>query len=118
LKTVLWSIVKDGVAWNYAYTNLRQDANLANWIFDKVTVTGPNGYNEVYNLVQSADSPGYQHNVLRSIVDPLGRTTTYWFDDAMRPIQVIAPEGNSTSIGYDDKANVVSKTSTPSQAPA
>jgi RHS repeat-associated protein len=110
---VVSSIVKDGVAWNYAYTNLRQDANFANWIFDKVTVTGPNGYNQAYAMVQYADSPGYQHNVLSSVTDPLLRTTAYQFDQAMRPVQVTAPEGNNVSIGYDDKSNIASKMTTP-----
>ena len=110
---VVSSIVKDGVAWNYAYTNLRLDANAANWIFDKVTVTGPNGYNQAYTMGQYADSPGYQHNVLSSVADSLSRSSAYQFDEAMRPVQQTAPEGNSVSIGYDDKSNIASKTVTP-----
>lgn len=110
---VVASVVKDGVSWTYAYTNLRQDAELSNWIFDKVVVSGPNGYSQTYNLMQAADAPGYQHNILTSIADPLLRTTAYQFDEAMRPVQVTAPEGNSVSIGYDDKSNIASKTTTP-----
>jgi YD repeat-containing protein len=107
------SIVKDGVAWSYAYTNLRMDSAAANWLFDKVTVTGPNGYNESYALRQDADGGGNQHNVLTSVTDSLGRTIAYTFDGAMRPVQAVAPEGNATTIVYDDKSNILAKTSTP-----
>jgi YD repeat-containing protein len=67
----------------------------------------------VYNLGQYADGGGYQHNVLTSVSDSLLRTTSYVFDQAMRATQVTAPEGNSVTIGYDDKSNIETKTTVP-----
>jgi RHS repeat-associated protein len=110
---VVASIVKDGVTWNYSYTNLRLDPAAANWLYDRVTVTGPNGYNQSYAMTESADSPSYHHNVLASITDSLSRTTAYQYDQAMRPVQVTAPEGNSLAVAYDDKSNIIAKTTTP-----
>ena len=113
---VVSSIVKDGVAWTYSYTNLRLDSAATNWIFDKVTVSGPNGYNQVYTLTTGADGGGHQHNVLVSVTDSLLHTTAYQFDTGMRPVQMTAPEGNSVSILYDDKSNVATKTTAPKPA--
>ena len=119
---VVASIVKDGVAWNYSYTNLHLDPAQGSWLFDAVTVTGPNGYHQVYAMhtvtdsvgtLESPTGPAHQHNELVSATDALSRPTSYLFDQASRPVRLTQPEGNRVDLAYDDWGNVFKKTVTP-----
>ena len=49
-KPLVASVTNDGVAWNYAYTNLRNGTSLTTYLYDRLTVTGPNGYNTIYDM--------------------------------------------------------------------
>ncbi len=64
------SVTQDGVQWTYAYTNLRPGAQANTHWYDRLTVTGPNGYNTAYDL-RIVD----QRNVLTRITDSIGRAT-------------------------------------------
>jgi RHS repeat-associated protein len=102
---VVGSVTKDGVPWNYAYTNLRLDSSGSGFLYDRLTVTGPDGYHTVHDLQRLGEG-----NVLTQTTDSLGRTTSYQFDDQYRPTQITYPEGNKVSVVYDDYGNITSST--------
>jgi RHS repeat-associated protein len=102
------SVVKDGVTWTYSYANPRLNGNASAWLYDSVTVTGPNGYHNVYTMTVSS-----QQNVIAGITDSLNRTSTFASDGAFRPTHMALPEGNSADVGYDDYGNIIAKTTTP-----
>ena len=103
---VVASVTRDGVTWSYAYTNLRLSGST--YLYDRVTVTGPNDFNQQYNMTVSG-----QRNVMTSSVDSIGRPTAYLFDPSYRPTQVTYPEGNRVNVAYDGYGNVTSRTETP-----
>ena len=105
---VVNSVTRDSVQWNYAYTNLRNGNTLNSYLYDRVTVTGPNSYSAIYDI-QTHDF----RNVIWRITDSIGRATSIDFDDAYRPTRIIQPEGNETSVVYDDLGNVTSRTTQP-----
>ncbi|MBV8687557.1 MAG: RHS repeat protein, partial [Alphaproteobacteria bacterium] len=105
---VIGSVIRDGVSYSYSYTNLRFVGQAQGYLFDKVTVDGPNGYHQVYDIAQRQ----YQ-NVLAKITDPLGRATAVTSDAAGRTTGVAAPEGNSAQVGYDQWGNIIAKTTSP-----
>jgi RHS repeat-associated protein len=106
------SVTQDGVQYSYDFTfngaapYLHMQSNT--YWFTRLAVTGPSGFNQVYDFVQSG-----QRNVLTSTLDSLGRTTTYLFDTAYRPTQIVYPEGNRVNVVYDESGNVTSRTATP-----
>lgn len=102
--SVVESVTKDGVQWNYAYTNLRVASQGTGYWYDRLTVTGPNGYNVAYDMHLAN-----QRNVITSITDSLGRVTSYEFIN-YRVTRIVYPEGNEVSVGYDDHGNLNSKT--------
>jgi len=118
---IVASVTHDGVAWNYSYTNLRTDPAGGSWLYDSLTVTGPNGYSQTYAMhvvtdsMGSFDSPApvHQHSELTSVTDALGRTTSYGFDPNSRPVSITQPEGDRIDLAYDDWGNVFTKTTTP-----
>jgi RHS repeat-associated protein len=103
---VVSSVVKDGVAWTYSYTNLRQNLQGGNWWYDKVTITGPDNFSAAYDF-EVKD----KQNVLKKVTDAIGRATIYTLDGAGRPTNALFPEGNSVGVAYDDKGNLYAKTS-------
>ncbi len=102
---LIGSVTKDGVQWNYAYTNIHNAQTLSNYLYDRLTVTGPNGYNTVYDIHEFD-----QRNVLSRITDSIGRQTSYDFDSSYRVTRVVYPEGNEVSVVYDDFGNITSRT--------
>ena len=104
------SVVRDGVTWNYAYTNYRAINSPEGYGYDKVTVTGPNGFNTAYNILAGSQQ---RPNQITSTVDALGRTTSYTYDTSQRLNKITLPEGNITEIVYDKWGNIVSKTTRP-----
>ncbi len=104
---VVTSVARDGVAWTYAYTNLRQQGTA--WLYDRVTVTGPNNFSQVYNMTALG-----QRNVILNSIDSLNRTTAYQYDSAFRPTRVTYPGGNQVSVVYDEFGNTTSRTVTAS----
>lgn len=107
-KSLVASVTKDGVAWNYAYTNVRNATTLSTYLYDRLTVTGPNGYNTKYDMRDLG-----QRNVITQITDSIGRVTAYDFDAAYRVIKMVAPEGNEASVAYDTFGNITSRTMRP-----
>jgi RHS repeat-associated protein len=99
------SVVKDGVTWNYTYLNLRNSTSLSTYLYDRLTVTGPNGYNVAYQMLNRGE-----RNVISQITDSIGRVTGYEFDQAYRVTRVVYPEGNAASVTYDTSGNVTSRT--------
>ncbi|MBB6091982.1 RHS repeat-associated protein [Povalibacter uvarum] len=106
-KPLVSSVTKDGVTWNYTYTNLRNATTLQTYLYDRLTVTGPNGYNVAYNMVDH-----HERNALSSITDSIGRSTAYHYDFAYRVIRAVYPESNEASVAYDDYGNITSRTLT------
>jgi RHS repeat-associated protein len=107
---VINTVTRDGVPWTYSYLNLRQAPGSSNWLFDRVTVTGPNGYNQAYHMAQGGTMYS-KFNAVTGTTDSLNRTTSYQIDWAtMRIISATYPEGNAVSVAYDDAGNIVSRT--------
>lgn len=95
---------KDGVDWNYAYELNNPFGKLS-----KVTVTGPVSFSRTVNIYQD-------QNVrprITSIIDSLGRTTSYEYDGDVRVTKVTSPEGNSTSVVYDNLGNITERRQQP-----
>jgi RHS repeat-associated protein len=107
-ESLVASVTQDNVAWNYAYTNLRLAGTLHTYLYDRMTVTGPNNYNTIYAMRDLG-----QRNVITSITDSLGRVTSYDFDAAYRVTHIGYPEGNGVSVGYDSFGNITSRTMQP-----
>ncbi|MGE0344439.1 MAG: hypothetical protein AB7O86_15375, partial [Porticoccaceae bacterium] len=106
--TLVGSITQDGVPWNYAYTNPQYDSQASGYLYSRVTVTGPEGYNTVYDLVTRD-----HRNVITQITDSIGRATAVVFDDVYRLSEITYPEGNQASVVYDPVGNITSRTTTP-----
>jgi len=105
------SLNRDGVAWSYSYANPEFDNGTANYQFDSVNVTGPNGYHRTYGITRMGTVQGTGvRNMITSQTDELNPPTTYQYDTALRLTKVTAPEGNSVTITYDGKGNIDSKT--------
>jgi RHS repeat-associated protein len=111
---VVQNVTRDGVAWTYSYGNLRSATTLGSigYLYDSLTVTGPNGFNQVYNFFPAGPFRG-KRNVMTGATDSIGRTTSYTFDYGYRLTQIIYPEGNRVNVVYDDMGNVTSRTATP-----
>jgi len=105
---VVASVTRDGVSWNYGYTNLRNGSTPNSFLYDRLTVTGPHGYHTTYDL-QVQDL----RNVITRITDSNGRATQVAFDEAYRLLSVVYPEGNAASVAYDDFGNILSRTLEP-----
>lgn len=105
---IVGAVASDGVQWNYSYANVRYDAQSQGHWYDRLTVTGPNGYNVAYDMRVSD-----RRNVITRITDSLGRVTTVDFDQAYRPTRLVQPEGNETVVDYDRLGNIVTRTTKP-----
>ncbi len=105
---VVGSVTRDGVQWTYAYANLRLNAQASGYLYDRLTVDGPDGFHAVYDLTQ-----GQQRNLLTRSTDPLGRATSYDIDVAGRPVRAVFPELNEVGVAYDGHGNITSKTTKP-----
>jgi RHS repeat-associated protein len=113
---VVTSYVRDGVTWTYTYINPREARSCnggpitTSIAFDRVIVTGPNGYNTSYDIGQGGSCPPLATGPsITKITDALGRSTQYRYDANGRPLRVIYPEGNEVSVTYDAYANIISK---------
>jgi RHS repeat-associated protein len=102
---VVASVTRDGVAWTYTYLNLRSQPTQLNWLYNRVTVDGPNGFHNVYEIA-NVGAPTHLRNVVTSVTDSIGRTTSYLFDEAYRPYRAVSPEGNQIDVSYDERGNV------------
>lgn len=107
--SIVSSVVRDGVTWSYSYPNLRLKPANNSYTYDSVVATGPAGYSVTYNITSTASGP----NQIASIVDSIGRTTSYLYDANYRPTKVTRAEGDYVQIAYDDYGNVTSKVSQP-----
>lgn len=107
---MIGSVNKDGVVWNYSYANPQFYAGLNNYLYDSVSVTGPNGYNKTYSITKlGAFSPAGERNLITKMTDELGRQTSYAYDVNMRVTQITAPEQNAVALQWDLAGNIVSK---------
>lgn len=104
---VVGSVNQDGVNWSYSYTGLVMNPSQTGYNYTKITVTGPDGLADQFNIAVTQ-----KRNYITSWVDRLGRSTAYQYDTRNRPTTVINPEGDKTTVVYDDYANVIQKTST------
>jgi RHS repeat-associated protein len=112
------SVTQDGVQWTYSYANLRGQGTLNDisngYLYDQLTVTGPNGSHIVYDVEQR---PIYmstiQQNVITRVTDSINRSTSYEFDMSYRPTRVTYPELNRIDVSYDEFGNVTQRITTP-----
>ena len=109
---VVATVIRDGVPWNYSYANLRYDVTSNGYQYDSLTVTGPDGYRQVYTM-RISDRRNVIDRVTQNVTATATRMTDYDFDTAYRPIRIVAPEGNQVSVSYDDYGNITSRTTTP-----
>jgi YD repeat-containing protein len=107
---VVGSVTQDGVGWSYAYGNLHLESTSGHWLYNSVTVGGPNGFHNVYTIGQytlGACSPNCLHgNFVMAATDSINRTATYTYDEGFRPVSITYPEGNSVNVGYDAYGNI------------
>jgi RHS repeat-associated protein len=103
---VVGSVTRDGVGWGYAYGNLHLWSYTGAWLYNNVTVSGPNGFHNVYSMGEFALSPFNHRLVVNSVTDSINRTTSYTYDEGFRPVSITYPEGNSVNVGYDAYGNV------------
>jgi RHS repeat-associated protein len=109
--SVASSVNQDGVNWTYAYTNFRMiNPSPTGYGYDQVIVSGPNGYQQTYNIQAGATQAP---NRITSVVDSIGRPTSYSYDSHSRPTQITFPEGNAVQVSYDTWGNIVSKVNIP-----
>lgn len=120
LTPVVTSIVKDGVQWTYSYLNPRYalncsgTANVGAVAFDRVTVSGPNGYSASYNINAAGPCPPTAvPPSVASATDPLSRITQFYYDLNSRPVRMVQPEGNEVTVAYDMYGNITAKTTKP-----
>jgi RHS repeat-associated protein len=106
------SVVRDGVAWTYSYANPRFDAATVGWRYDGVTVDGPGGFRQVYEI-GGLGPLGRERNVIAASTDSIGRTTRYQHDFAYRVTRIVLPELNEIAVAYDKWGNIVGKTTIP-----
>lgn len=99
-------VTRDAVAWSYGYANFRQHPTPEGYTYDSVTVWGPDSYAQTYNI-QAGSSK--RPNLISSMTDATGRTTSFQYDSDFRLIRITQPEGNYTQIGYDTYGNIISK---------
>jgi len=104
------SVVKDGVGWTYTYTNPR--LYYTAWRYDAVTVDGPNGFQQVY-AIGGLGQLAAQRNVINAVTDPIGRTTSFQYDEGYRPVRIVFPELNEVTVAYDEFGNIFTKTTKP-----
>ena len=105
------SVVKDGVSWTYNYGNLRYSSSASGYIYDTLTVSGPNGFNNVYTY----QGPGQNRpgNVIAAMTDSLARPSSFEYDESGRVKRIVFPELNEVSVLYDGNGNITSKTTKP-----
>jgi RHS repeat-associated protein len=108
------TVVRDGVTWTYTFTNRRWDAWHQALIWDALTVTGPNGYNQVYEYTTVNGWSGGQNvrRVISRVTDSLGRQTSYNYDSSFRPTRATYPEANRVDVVYGPGGMVASRTAT------
>lgn len=109
------TVNRDGVNWTYGYSNFAVLASPSGYVYNKVTVAGPNGYSRIYNITPGSTAAP---NLIASIVEATGtgassRTTSYAYDSDWRPVTVTRPEGDSETVTYDKWGNILSKVSQP-----
>ena len=83
-------------------------SRLRHYLYDRLTVTGPNGYNTIYEMHDFDD-----RNVISRITNSIGRVTSYDFDTSYRVTRIVYPEGNEMSVIYDTFGNITSRTMKP-----
>jgi RHS repeat-associated protein len=108
--SVVSGVNHDGVNWSYSYTNVRQGGSSQGYTYDNIIVSGPAGYHVTYNILAGDVN---RPNLISSMVDSLGRTTSYSYDLSLRLTQMTAPEGNSVQLTYDLYGNIITKVSQP-----
>jgi len=106
---IVGSVVRDGVTWTYAYDNLRPGDQPFSYFYDRLTVAGPNGYNNVYN-VALVGQLNARRVVIAGSTDSIGRLTSYGYDEYFRPWRAISPEGNEVRVAYDQYGNIIWRT--------
>ena len=109
-KSIVTNITRNGVGWTYTYNNLRSKPAPAEYTYDSLVVSGPNGYQATYGINSII---GGGPNLVASSADALGRTTSYQYDSNFRVTRITQPEGNYTQIAYDGFGNISSKVSQP-----
>jgi len=105
---------------NYTYTSTPDNSWLqplgSPWpigAIHDITISGPDGFYQFIDVTNIQATTG-EHDPPRrrieSVTDSLGHTTTYQYTPAQRLSGVTYPEGNSVSVSYNIRGNLVSRT--------
>ncbi len=105
------SVIKDGVTWNYNYLNPRAGIG-ATTLYDKLTVTGPNNFSQSYSFTQHLGLYE-QHNILQSVTDSNGNTTSFEYGMFDRISKITYPENNLQTNVYNGCGKIESLTQVP-----
>ncbi|HET7575636.1 MAG TPA: RHS repeat-associated core domain-containing protein [Sphingomicrobium sp.] len=117
---IVGSVNRDGIPWSYTYTNPQFFAGIDGYLYDSVSVTGPNGYHKIYAMEHTVPQAAIGvRNLIHSVTDELGRQTSFEYEGTatlngsdVRVVKMTLPEGNYVSVVYDDAGNIVTKTTT------
>ena len=96
---VVERVTKNGSVFEYSYQNLRW--NGYRYIFDAMSVSGPENYNVVYSK---------EFRKL-TFIDSIGRKTHVDYDNFRRVVRLEKPGGDVSELEYDDFGNIVKFTS-------
>ncbi|WP_217430803.1 RHS repeat domain-containing protein [Sphingomonas bacterium] len=106
--SLISTINRDGVVWNYSFSNATYNPYISDYNYTGLLVTGPNGFSMTYGVTVAGLSPQEKRNIITSVTDALNRTTSYLYDTNFRVVQITHPEGGIDQITYDNYGNIVS----------
>ncbi len=109
---MIGSVNADGVQWSYSYANPQYYSGIDGYLYSGVTVIGPNGYQKSYQINSAGTAATGARNEITRVTDEIGRATNYEYDDNARVTKITLPEGNTTSIGWDDAGSIITRTLT------
>lgn len=107
--TLVGSVVTDGRATTYSYSNLQTTSVGSGYIYDSLTVVGPDALKDVYQTTSFSTG----RNFIKSWTDRSSNTYTYGYDAKRRLTSITYPEQNIVSIIYDDFGNITQRTTAP-----
>ena len=70
-------MTRDGVQWTYSYDGLAYQWKTYGYTYAHLTVTGPNGYHNVYDFGGDGHSPTSGATCSAGVTDSINRSTAY-----------------------------------------
>lgn len=101
--TLVGSVERDGVVYNYDYT-LPGVAPNGKVQISQVRITGPAGFSQTVDI---DPQDAFESAAITAVTDSLERRTEYDLDGYSRVVAIKRHEGNSVEVGYDDLGNII-----------